>query len=800
MKPILYSPTETAFDTNGIGILNDAIRCSVRESLNGQYELTMRYPVEGIHFAGIVQRAIILAKPDPITQHQPFRIYRITKPMGGIVTIYARHIAYDLMGIPVGRFSAASAADALRGLNASAATDCPFSFSTDKSTSGRMNVMVPTPIWTLLGGSEGSILDIYGGEYEFDRWRVNLWNRRGADRGVSIRYGKNLTSLEQDENCANCYTGVYPYWADSDGNVVELSEKIVNAQGTYSYKRIMTLDLSQEWQEAPTQEQLRQRTEKYISDNDIGVPTVSWKIEFVQLEQTEEYKHLGLLEQVLLGDTVTVIFPDMNVNATARVVEVDYDPILERYNSITLGSVKANLASTIVQQNKEIQRKPSISLMQSIVMTLTSRILGAKGGAVRLLDTDGDEMPDTLYVADNADPALAKKVWRWNYEGWAGSKNGYNGPFTVGATLEDGILASAITAANLVAGTIQSADDARTFFLDLDNGILRMNATELSVSGKTVDQIAQESVDVGGTNLVLRSDVKVTGNGYPIRTWNLSGPLEPNTQYTLTVNGCTNNDKTLDDSKYLRQYIYTSDWSWSRSMAVTETADTTRSITFTTPSDVADKNVVITAYYYPSEASSGVAPAGTATVNWVKLEKGNQATDWSPAPADLESYADRVASNAVKEQTQTDIFNKLTNNGQTQGIYMKNGKLYINMEYADTGQLKADNVTLRGLFKVYLVKNGVATLGGYLGYKAGSTGDVSTDGIAMMNANQDCYSIVTTEGVRTQAGNNSFYVSKGQSVFRGSKLNIYADELTFQDKVMYWKDSGDSKNFTLMGI
>lgn len=496
MKPILYSADETVFDTNGIGILSDAVDCTVIEIMNSQFELELKYPVKGIHYSRIQYRAIIMAKPNPVADLQPFRIYRITKPMNGIVTVYARHRAYDLSGITVTPFSATSVASAMSGMKSHAVTDCPFTFWTDKSTSSIMTVKVPMQIWTLLGGSRGSLLDIYGGEYEFDNDIVRLWNHRGTDRGVSIRYGKNLTDLEQDENCANCYTGVHPYWTNASGILVQLPEKIVNASGDYGYTKTMPLDLSTEWQEKPTEDQLRERAKKYIADNNIGVPNVSWRVEFVQLEQTEEYKGMALLERVLLGDTVSVEFAEMGISASARVVETRYKPILERYESVTLGKVKSNIASTIVNQQQQINGKPNQTQMQMAINTLTAIILGAFGGAVRLLDTNGDGMPDELYIADNADPALAAKVWRFNYEGWAASKNGYNGPFVMGATLDGGIVADIITtgtlnASLLKAGVIASADGSVQ--IDLTNNKISINV-QLGDSAKRKIEFASNGL------------------------------------------------------------------------------------------------------------------------------------------------------------------------------------------------------------------------------------------------------------------------------------------------------------------
>lgn len=499
MIPVLYTADETAFDSNGIGMLADAVDCTVIEG-SGKFELELKYPVKGLRFRNIKKRTIIMANPDPVRDPQPFRVYRVTKAMGGVVTVYARHLAYDNIDITCSPFSAENAASALQAIKQNAVTDCPFTFWTDVGTAAPMSVTTPQQIWTLMGSGEGCILNLYGGEYEFDRYMIRLWSRRGADRGVSIRYGKNLTSLEQDENIANCYTAVHPYWANSDGLCVELPEKIVKADGNFGYIRIMPLDLSQEWEEAPTEVQLRAKALAYIAANNIGVPAVSWKVQFVQLEQTQEYKGKALLDRVQYGDTVSVHYEDLGVDATARVNEVRYKPIPERYDSVTLGDVKATLADTIISQQSQINRKPTMSQMQIAIQTLTKAILGAKGGAVRHLDTDGDDMPDTLYIADDPDPTKAVKVWRFNYEGWAASKTGYNGPFVLGASFDSGILAEFITAGTLYgmlikAGTIESDDGSIRIDLNT-NGVGPIFNTGISTNGLNVRAAVTNPVSV----------------------------------------------------------------------------------------------------------------------------------------------------------------------------------------------------------------------------------------------------------------------------------------------------------------
>ena len=486
MSLILYPATETAFDSNGIGILSDAIDAEVYEELNGQFELTVQYPVEGVHFAEIKADAYITAKPNPVSDPQPFRIYRITKPMPTVVTVYARHMAYRNRKIVVAPFTAFNAPDALQKLKSCAVNACPFEFWTDKATAAEMKVPVPTDIWTLLGSSKGSILDTYGGEYEFDRYTVRLWDHRGTDRGVSIRYGKNLTDLKQDENIANVFTGVFPYWTDGSGALVTLPEKYINGPGTYAEKKIMPLDLSQAFDSKPTEGELRERTEQYITESGIGKPDISWTVEFVQLEQTEEYKGQALLERVLLGDTVSVVFPKLGVDAAARAVATRYKPLLARYKNITLGKVKANLASTIVQQKQEIEQAKKPTNLDAAVDRATSWITSGGGYMVAVRDEDGNW--SEICSLDEPDINKALKVWRWNNAGFAYSSTGYNGPYRLAITQEGEIVADFITtgtldaavvkvvnlvADSIVSGVLSSKDGSVTIDLDKEQMNIR---------------------------------------------------------------------------------------------------------------------------------------------------------------------------------------------------------------------------------------------------------------------------------------------------------------------------------------
>lgn len=454
MKPILFPSTATEFNTHGLGVLTDAISCTATEERNGAFELTMQYPDTGVHFDEITDRCIIYAIPSPYRAPQPFRIYRITRPMGGIIMVYAQHITYDLSGVPLNPFTAVNAPDALSKLSLNATVDSPFAFWTDKSTVASFAVSTPSSTRSVLGGSSGSILDVYGGEYEWDGFTVRLYGHRGYDNGVVISYGKNLTDIEQDRNISNVATGIYPYWTNAEGALVTCDPKIVNAPGTYDFTRVVPVDFFNDFETQPTPAQLRERAEKYVEANKIGIPKTSITASFVQLEQFPEYEDLALLEKCDLCDTVTIRYPQLGVEAKAEIVKIETDVLLERYNSVEIGDVRTNIADTIVGQQQEIKQKPSETYLREAVLALTETILGASGGAVRLLDTNNDGMPDTLYIADDPDPTKARKVWRFNHEGWGASNNGYNGPFSYGATLENGMVADFITAGTLNADLV----------------------------------------------------------------------------------------------------------------------------------------------------------------------------------------------------------------------------------------------------------------------------------------------------------------------------------------------------------
>ena len=465
MKPILFAPTATEFDNNGLGALVDAPRCKVREERNGPYELEMDYPVDGQHFSEIEHSAIIYAIPADGKGAQPFRIYEISKPFDGLCTIYAEHISYQLAHIPVTPFgSVTSVAAALQGLKNNAAESCPYTFWTDKTSAGTFEVTEPKSIRELLGGTQGSILDAFGGgEYEWDKYIIKLHQHRGQDKGVVIKYGRNLTDLKQEEAIDTTITGIYPFWSDSEsGTLVTLPEKVIHSTnaGNFPYSRTVVVDASSEFQDKPTVAQLRTFANNYITQTGVGVPKVSIDISFAPLWQTEEYRDIANLERVNLCDTVTVVFEKLGVTASAKVVKTEYDVLNERYEKIELGDARTTLAKAVSSDissgidSIKGQIVPK-NVIESMVDAQTALITGAMGGYIKIVYNAAGQ-PQELLFMDTDDIQTAVNVIRINKNGIGFSNDGYDPTKFVSAWTIDGkFSADFIATGHLLANYIQ---------------------------------------------------------------------------------------------------------------------------------------------------------------------------------------------------------------------------------------------------------------------------------------------------------------------------------------------------------
>lgn len=426
MIPILYSENTTQFNTNGIGRLSDAISCVITEERNGQFELEMEYAAEGKRVEDIGYNKIILAKPSQENTLQAFRIYKIEKSiMGGTITVNAQHISYQLAHIPLKPFGASSLTDALTKLVSESMETNPFTFTSDKTSAVACGSATPIMCRSMLGGHEGSLLDVYGGEWKFDNYTCSLLSARGADNGVTIRYGKNLVYLQQEENIANTITGVVPFWKATDSNdCVYANPVYANNADSYPYKRTEIIDFSDQFEAKPTSAQLTVMAQQYIEKNNIGHPSVSLDVDFVNLADTEEYKGIAPLENILLCDTVTVIFEKLGISEKAKVVRTEYDCLAERYKSVEIGTIRSSLAVTIADQGSAIET--TLEKSREFIKDATGWLTNGAGYVIANKNADGS-WKELLFL-DQPTTALATKVLRINENG-IGFASGAAGTF-----------------------------------------------------------------------------------------------------------------------------------------------------------------------------------------------------------------------------------------------------------------------------------------------------------------------------------------------------------------------------------
>ena len=553
MIPILYEETEIEFKTNGIGRLVDAISCTVTEERNGEYELEMEYPESGKLFKELKHSRIIGAVPSEDAAIQGFEIYKISKPINGVITVDARHVSYRLSYVPtlLDGTVVSSAQSALQMLFDRAMVSHPFSFTTDVTKAGTFDSDGLYSIRGMLAGTTGSVLQSFGGEYEFDNWRVILHSARGTKTDVVLDYGKNITDFKQEENIENTSTSVVAYWenSSSDSGVTRVVGDIQNSDNVnrFPYNRPLLLDCSQDYKDAPTKGQLNAKAQSYIKANGIGIPHVSVDVSFVALWQTEEYKDIAPLEKVHLCDTLTVRFSKLGVETTAKVIKTEYNVLMDRYNKISIGDTKYTLADTILNINDEIKRTSDkiATDMQNAIDHATRLINGGLGGYVVITPNETTGYPEEILIMDTPSKQTAKNVIRLNKNGIGFSLgNGYDGPFQSAWTIDGAFNANWITAGVLTAITIQTAATGKRVVIQ--NG----DATVNGYDGNTLHTVLDLVSSWGGT-LLIDTDKALAIRAPKLIVSNVSqGDKEGTGTTTVTIDSpfVTKVDKNMGDS------------------------------------------------------------------------------------------------------------------------------------------------------------------------------------------------------------------------------------------------------------
>lgn len=495
MIPILYKPDAKT----KIGWLAEASDCQCTEERNGVFELEFQYPMLGRYAADLVIDRYVKAKPNASAANQFFHIRKVSKPINGMFTVSCEHISYALSGYPVPTVSASGNAQVAINAILTAAKnqlgkDTGFSVATTDITLSSSIALTNVSARAALGGVSGSVLDVYGGEYEFDNHTIKLHKARGKDRGVRIAYGRNMTELKCDIDMDSAYTGIYGY-VKNDNVDLHSYKAVTNSSGINA--KTLIRDFSSDFSGGDseiTQSGLDSAVSAYAAANDINSPTVSMTVSFVDLSQSPEYASFSALESVSLCDTVQIYHKDLNINIKAKVIKTVYDVLRERYTSIDLGSPRANFADVIKQTVNDtkglrdqlvLAKSDLTAAYEKAIADATAAITGNSGGYVRL---NPSQNPQEILIMDTPDISTAKNIWRFNLSGFGHSSGGYSGPYRTAVTQDGHIVAdfidTGILNANIIrAGIMQSTNGEFSFNLETGH----IEASDINITGGDIN-------------------------------------------------------------------------------------------------------------------------------------------------------------------------------------------------------------------------------------------------------------------------------------------------------------------------
>ena len=370
MIPILYESTETEFNNNGLGRLREMITCVVTEERNGIYECDFSYPVTAEDFKDIRIGRIIGVTHDESDDIQPFDIVSYEKPIDGIVTFHAVHISYRQSYLTVRGKNINSLADAFARISGYTWPANPFSYQTDKTSTGYVGAFdgIPKTVRSMLGGTEGSILDAYGGEYEWDRFNVILHDRRGVDRDFSIRYGVNMLDYNEEMDSSGTYMACVPYW--TDGTLTVVGDKQIADGATITNRgECIPLDVSDKFESKPIKAQVNAMGKSVMESQNPTILSQNIKVEFVRLQDLG-YEGFENLLKCGLCDTINVIFPDYNSSGRFKIVKTTWDVLMDRYESMELGDLSVSLADAL-----GVNSDKSVAVGDTAITTIVTKSL-----------------------------------------------------------------------------------------------------------------------------------------------------------------------------------------------------------------------------------------------------------------------------------------------------------------------------------------------------------------------------------------------------------------------------------------
>ena len=435
MKPILYKANEATFETYGLGEI-DATKALVTRERNGNYTLYIEYPASG-RLASVFKNDMRIKSDAGLrTKNQTFYISRILKSSKGIIKIYAKHISHltEFMAIRNKTIVNGTASSALSIWASNTLGGVRFDTWSDITTSNQTSWDIANVknAREALGGREGSILDVWGGEFEFDNTTIRLHKQLGRKSPIVLEYGRNILSAEDEQDIEATYTSIYPYatytpesTGSTDGRTeaitVELPEKYIDSKyvGLYNERRVEIVDFSSSFKEkeVPTAEKLKSLANAYIINNNVGLPKINTKIEYVDLSKAQDHASNQILEEAELCDIVPIYYPPIGITSEdGKLTTIVFDVLRGANDSVEVGTIgegiRSAMTSGLATQVSDIAKS-----QKQLVDTLPKYLLNAQGNKVwyNRPDANIEHKVGDIWFEKNG---LYDRMYIWNGEMW----------------------------------------------------------------------------------------------------------------------------------------------------------------------------------------------------------------------------------------------------------------------------------------------------------------------------------------------------------------------------------------------
>lgn len=500
---VIFSANEETNDytTQGEGLLNDITFGKVTGGLTDATSLNMQYPINGVNAELIEENKILMTKINEFQDNQRMRITSVKKSLNGrMYDIKAEPIFNDIRRYFVpeagNKELVTNPQGAWNTLKAAAVPPVPsrFTYISDLTSEGRFFIQSAN-VLEALGGTDGSLLDTFGGEYIRDNNTLHAYKQFGDKNVTYLTYGKNIEGLDMEVNIENIVIGIFPFVSRTvNGNetLITLDEKIIkyDTGDTFPNGRIEPVDFSDKFEDdvTPTQDQIRALATTYMNqaiNSDKSKPLINVKVDFLELSHYSEYYDFQQLVRVGLGDVVNIYYPPMNVDVESRVIKYEYDMVKGQYSKLELGKVKANFYTKLQDNIKDVEDQINNDIdfsgiyndIDQAIQDASDKITGNQGGNVVLSPST---MPEEILIMDTADKATAKDVLRLNKSGIGFSRDGYNGTYKTAWTIDGQFNADYITAGTLRAINIQGVKISGSVFesagadftIRIDNGTI----------------------------------------------------------------------------------------------------------------------------------------------------------------------------------------------------------------------------------------------------------------------------------------------------------------------------------------